>query len=275
MNTSAPQRGARVVLVTGASSGIGQACALHLAERGFRVFGTSRQVSGEAEGPLERVPMDVDDDASVDSGVAAVLEKAGRLDAVINNAGYSLAGPVEDTTIAEAKAQLETNFFGVLRVCRAVLPTMREQRHGYIINISSLAGVFGLPFAGLYSASKFALEGMSESLRFETRPHGIHVVLVQPGDFRTRITQRRRIAGAGHVSEAYRAMFARFHARQERDEAGAPTPEPIARLVERILNHPRPRLRYPIGLASQRIVVPLKSYLPQRVFEWLSWKLLG
>jgi NAD(P)-dependent dehydrogenase (short-subunit alcohol dehydrogenase family) len=275
MTASNVKGGGRVVLVTGTSSGIGEACAQHLSQCGFRVFGAQRGVPTQSTWPFERIAMDVDDDASVEQAVAAVANRAGRIDALVNNAGFALAGPVEDTTIEEAKAQMETNFFGVLRTTRAVLPIFRANRHGYIINISSLAGVFGLPFAGLYSASKFALEGMSESLRFETRPLGIHVVLVQPGDFRTGITSRRRFAAQGQTSAPYREMFARFSARQERDEQSAPTPEPIAQLVERILNDPRPRLRYPIGMARQRIVVPLKSYLPERVFEWLSWKLLG
>ncbi len=219
--------------------------------------------------------MNVDDTGSVEAGVAAVLKRAGRIDAVVNNAGFALAGSIEDTSIDEAKAQLETNFFGVLRVCRAVLPVMREQGHGYIVNISSLAGTFGLPFAGLYSASKFALEGASESLRFETLAMGIRVVLVEPGDFRTQITERRRIAAAATTDSAYRELFDYFKQKQDTDEAGAPTPEPIALLVEHILNHPRPKLRYPVGMWSQRIVVPLRRILPQRAFEWLACKLMG
>src|SRR5262245_54772812 len=164
----------KVVLVTGASSGIGRAVATHLASCGPRVFGTSRHPAAEASDGIEWVAMDVDDDASVERGVASVLQRAGRLDAVVNNAGWALMGPVEETSIDEARAQMETNFFGVLRVCRAVLPVLRRQGGGHIVNVSSLGGVFGMPFSGIYSASKFALEGLSESLRFETRRHGIH-----------------------------------------------------------------------------------------------------
>jgi NAD(P)-dependent dehydrogenase (short-subunit alcohol dehydrogenase family) len=264
----------RVILITGASSGIGQACAQHLAARGWRVFGTSRKALATSDG-IEMVAMDVDDDTSVQCGVAEVAERAGRIDAVVNNAGFSLGGSIEDTTIEEAKAQFETNFFGAMRVCRAVLPIMRRQQHGYIVNISSLAGTFGLPFGGLYSASKFALEGFSEALRYETRRYGIRVSLVEPGDYRASITQHRRIAAAADGNSAYRERFEFMKQKQDHDESTGSTPEPIARLVEKILNQPWPKLRYPIGMPSQRMVVPLRRWLPQRAFDWLAFRLMG
>ena len=260
----------KAVLVTGASSGIGRACAEHLAAGAYRVFGAQRHVPAAESGPrgVEMVVMDVTDDESVERGVQEVLARAGRIDAVINNAGCAYMGAVEDTSVDEAKAQLETNFFGVLRVCRAVLPAMRRQGGGHIINISSLAGVLGLPFSGLYSASKFALEGMSESLRLETRRFGVQVVLIEPGDFSTQLPAMRRTTRQAATNEAYREAFAKFQAAQAKDEAAAPTPEPVARLVEGILRSPSPRLRYSVGMLGQRIVVPLKRLLPQRLFEW-------
>ena len=139
------------------------------------------------------IALDVDDDTSVERAVAAVLARAGRIDAIVNNAGWAIMGAVEDTAIAEAKAQMETNFFGVLRLCRAVLPVMRRQGGGTIVNISSLSGLFGTPFSGLYSASKFAVEGMSEALHFETRKLGIRVVLIEPGDHASALAASRRI----------------------------------------------------------------------------------
>src|SRR5262249_31906606 len=172
-----------------------------------------------------------DDDGSVDEGVKAVIDKAGRLDGVINNAGWGLMGAIEDTSIEEAKAQLETNFFGVLRVCRAVLPIMRRQGGGTIINISSLAAIVGVPFSGLYSASKFALEGMSESRRLEVRHQGIRVVLVEPGDFRTNFPAMRRLAKFS--SPVYRDALERTRIAQEKEEMNGPSPESIAYLVER------------------------------------------
>ena len=266
----------KVVLVTGASSGIGKACAEHLAARSYRVFGTQRRLPSTPGGrAVEMIAMDVDDDRSVDDGVQAVVQKAGRIDAVVNNAGNAYMGAVEDTSIAEAKAQLETNFFGVLRVCRAVLPGMRRQGGGHIINMSSLAGVLGLPFSGLYSASKFALEGMTESLRWETRRFGVRVVLIEPGDFRTQLPTKRRTVRAAETNDAYRAALATFLAQQAKDELAASTPEPVAELVERILRDPSPRLRYGVGMLGQRVVIPLKRILPQRLFEWVLSRALS
>jgi|HubBroStandDraft_6_1064221.scaffolds.fasta_scaffold32667_3 NAD(P)-dependent dehydrogenase (short-subunit alcohol dehydrogenase family) len=275
--TSPSVPGQKVVLITGATSGIGQACANHLSGRGWRVFGTRRgSSSASANGtPFEMITMDVDNDASVQAGVETLLSKVGRLDAVVNNAGFSLMGPIEHTSTEEAKAQMETNFFGVLRVCRATLPALRQQGGGHIVNVSSLAAVVGLPFSGLYSASKFALEGLSESLRHETRPFGVRVVLVEPGDFRTPITAKRRTTQASAANDTYRSAFEQFKLKQDQDEAQAPDPLAVAQLIEAILRNPRPRMRYSVGMMGQRIVVPLKRFLPQALFEWLFRRVVG
>jgi NADP-dependent 3-hydroxy acid dehydrogenase YdfG len=267
----------KVVLITGASSGIGKTCLEHLASRGYRVFGAQRRVesSHDGKGQCEMIKMDVNDDNSVQQAINSLVAKTGRIDAVVNNAGFAIMGAIEDTSIDEAKAQLETNFFGVLRVCRAVLPTMRNQGGGHIINISSLAGILGLPFSGIYSASKFALEGVCESLRLETRRFGVRVVLIEPGDFRTQLPTFRLTAKAADASSAYREAFEKFKVAQEKDEAKAPTPEPIAYLVEHILRNRAPRLRYSVGMLEQRIVVPLKRLLPQSLFEWILCQALS
>jgi NAD(P)-dependent dehydrogenase (short-subunit alcohol dehydrogenase family) len=275
--TSPSVPGQKVVLITGATSGIGQACANHLSGRGWRVFGTRRgSSSAGANGtPFEMITMDVDNDASVQAGVETLLSKVGRLDAVVNNAGFSLMGPIEHTSTEEAKAQMETNFFGVLRVCRATLPALRQQGGGHIVNVSSLAAVVGLPFSGLYSASKFALEGLSESLRHETRPFGVRVVLVEPGDFRTPITAKRRTTQASAANDTYRSPFEQFKLKQDQDEAQAPDPLAVAQLIDAILRNPRPQMRYSVGMMGQRIVVPLKRFLPQALFEWLFRRVVG
>jgi NAD(P)-dependent dehydrogenase (short-subunit alcohol dehydrogenase family) len=270
-----PASGGKAILITGASSGIGKACAEHLAGRGFRVFGAQRSAPDSPSGQIEMLRMDVNDDESVQVAVDTVLARAGRVDAVVNNAGFALMGSVEETSIEEARAQMETNFFGALRVIRAVLPEMRQQGCGYIINISSLAGLLGLPFSGLYSASKFALEGMSESLRLETRAFGVKVVLIEPGDFSTQLPAKRQVAKQSLSENAYEDAFAKFKTNQDADEAKAPTPEPIAYLVEKILNSPSPRQRYSVGMLGQRIVVPMKRLLPQRLFEWALIQALG
>jgi NAD(P)-dependent dehydrogenase (short-subunit alcohol dehydrogenase family) len=185
----------KIVLVTGASSGIGQAIARLLAQKGFIVFGTSRNPSdGEKRSGIEVLPLEVRSEDSVQACVNAVLTKAGRLDILINNAGYELAGAIEDTSIAEAKSQFETNFFGVMRLVNAVLPLMRQQRSGQIINIGSIVGVVPVPFLGAYSASKFAVEGYTEILRHEVRPLNIRVSLVEPGFIKTNLASNRQYA---------------------------------------------------------------------------------
>ncbi len=256
----------RVVLVTGASSGIGRACATHLAGRGYRVYGTSRRAGGGQPGSVAMLVADVTDDRSVEQAVAAVLEREGRLDIVVNNAGMGIAGPVENTSIEQAKRQLEVNFFGAFRVCRAVLPALRSQRSGYIVNIGSIGGLIAIPYQAMYSASKFALEGLSESLRMEVRPFGVKVVVIEPGDHKTAITENRTAISSG--TDAYSQSFQAALARTAHDEQNGPGPEQVARLLYRIVNTRNPRLRYPIGPATQRAAVWLKRLLPYSVTEY-------
>lgn len=257
----------RIVLITGGSSGIGRACARRLSERRYRVFAAARSLE---DGPLSDLQhglrMNIDDEDSVRAGVERVLDRTGRLDAVVNVAGFGIGGSIEDTSIDEAKAIFETNFFGILRVCRATLPTLRRQRSGRIVNVSSLAGRIGLPFQGLYSATKFAIEGLSESLRMELKPFGIHVSLIEPGDFNTGFTANRRVVDGGQ-SGAYGARFRRALAVAESDETGGASPDHVARLLGRILRARSPRLRYSVGPPSQRTASVLKGLLPSSVFE--------
>lgn len=262
----------RVVLITGASSGIGKTCAEYLARHGYRVFGTGRRAPFPPTPPLPGQPvmlqMDVTQDDSIRRAVDFIVREAGRLDVVVNNAGFGIAGAVEDTSIEEAKSQLETNFFGVLRVCRMVLPVMRAQGEGLIVNISSLGGIIALPFQALYSASKFAVEGLTEALRLEVRPFGIHVTLIEPGDMHTGFTDHRvRVAGWGPGS-AYAPYAERVLQIVETDERHGGAPETVAVLLERILRSPHPAPRYRVGPAFQRMAATLKGLLPGRLFEW-------
>ena len=174
----------RVVLVTGASSGIGEAIAVRLAKDGHQVFGTSRKGGGMREG-VEMLDPGRRSDASVQSCVEGLLRKVGRIDALVNNAGYLLSGAIEEATLEEARAQFETNFFGVARMVKVVLPAMRRARSGHIVTISSLAGLVPVPFWGFYNASKFAVEGYMETLRHELKPFGIRVAMVEPGVIHT------------------------------------------------------------------------------------------
>ncbi len=266
----------RVVLITGTSSGFGKACAEHLHRRGYRVFGTSRRATPgrapAADGGMsmgfETLAMDVTDDESVLCAVETVVREAGRIDVVVNNAGMGIAGAVEDTTDDEARVQMETNFFGVLRVCRAVLPQMREQGRGLIINISSIGGHVGVPFQAMYSASKFAVEGLSEALRMEVRPFGIHVVLIEPGDACTGFTSHRRRTVGSQRNPTYKQYCENALAVMEADERNGFAPERLARLVERVIQARSPRLRYVVAPVHEAAVLALKPFLPARLFEW-------
>ena len=272
----------RVILITGASSGIGKTCAHHLHRQGYRVYGTSRSApapqdndglpSQMPEFPYKMLRMNVDDDQSVQAGVDSVLADAGRIDVLVNCAGFGIAGAIEDTSTEEAKAQLETNFFGTLRACRAVLPEMRERGSGYVVNISSIGGIIGLPFQGLYSASKFAIEGLSEALRLEMKPFGVKIVMIEPGDFATGFTASRRRTRGCTADSAYAEACEKSLAVMEHDETSAPPPDKIALAVERIINKPHPRLRYPVGPLPEIAAIYLKRIMPHRVFEWAMGK---
>jgi NAD(P)-dependent dehydrogenase (short-subunit alcohol dehydrogenase family) len=256
----------KVILVTGASSGIGRACATLLAQQGHRVYGTSRTRRG-AVADFTMLPMDVTDAATVQAAVQTLLEREGRIDVVVNNAGIGYGGAVEDTALEEAQATFETNFFGALRVCHAVLPAMRAQRNGTIINISSIGGMISLPFQGLYSASKYALEGMSEALRMEVKRFGIHVVLVEPGDTCTQFTANRRNTRGADENPIYREAYRRTLARIEADERNGAAPETVARTVLRIVASSRPKVRYVVGPFQQKLAVLLKRLIPSGLFE--------
>jgi NAD(P)-dependent dehydrogenase (short-subunit alcohol dehydrogenase family) len=265
-----PTQDRRVVLITGASSGFGHACSAHLSRKGHRVYGTSRSASFEQEAknrPFILIPMDVRDQAPIDAGVAYILKHESRIDAVVNNSGFGIAGSVEDTAIEEICAQFETNFFGVLRVCRAVLPQMRKQGSGHIVNISSLAGLMGVPFQGAYSASKFAIEGLTEALRMEVKPFGIQVALIEPGDFKTGFTKNRVITAGAQQSPVYSEKFQKALVVMEAEEQNGPTPDKLAFLVEKVLSNPAPRLRYTAGGMVQRFAAVFKRLAPAFLLE--------
>src|SRR5581483_6816441 len=197
----------RVVLITGAASGIGQATAELLMAQGYRVFGTSRAPKRHGGSTFPLLEMDVHSDESVLSGVQYVLAQEGRIDVLLNNAGTGLAGACEETRLSEARTVFETNFFGVMRVTNAILPIMRKLRSGKIITMSSAGGFAGMPFRALYVASKFALEGYMESLRYEMRPFGISVSLVEPGPVSTPAAER--VPHVSHDIAAYAASRSR------------------------------------------------------------------
>jgi len=261
-----------VVLVTGASAGIGQACADRLHAGGWTVVGASRR--GTSSGGWEGLVMDVDADESVRAGVAGVLARHGRIDAVVASAGWGVAGAVEHTAVDEAKAQLETNFWGVTRVVQAVLPAMRAQGGGRLVLISSIGGIVAIPFQAFYSASKFALEGMAEALAYEVAPFKVAVTLVEPGNVRTDFTANRRMAAASG-DDAYGEALARAVGVMERDEANGVAPEVVARAVGAVLAARNPPRRVSVGRAGERVGILAKRLLPFRLFESAAKGSLG
>jgi NAD(P)-dependent dehydrogenase (short-subunit alcohol dehydrogenase family) len=260
----------KVALVTGASSGIGRAAADLLAREGWRVYAASRTPAGvSGEHAVRPLAMDVTRDASVREAVTAIVTGEGRLDLVVNSAGYGLAGAVEDTSDEEAYAQFDTNFFGVLRVVRAALPHLRAQGNGMIINIGSLAGLMGLPFQAVYSASKFAVEGLTEGLRQEVARYGVRVVVVEPGDARTNITANRILTRAGRNGSAYAARFGAALQVIEREERAGVAAEDVARVIARLAGSSNPPVRVRVGRLTQTSAALVKRFAGSRAFERL------
>jgi NAD(P)-dependent dehydrogenase (short-subunit alcohol dehydrogenase family) len=255
----------RVVLITGASSGVGQATARLLAQKGYQVFGTSRNPARAETIPnVKMLALDVCSDDSVEACLKAVLDQAGQLDVLVNNAGYELAGALEELSMDEAKAQFETNFFGVLRMVKAVLPLMRQKKQGQIINVSSLAGLITIPFMGIYCASKFALEGYTEALRLEVTPFNIKVSQIEVGFLNSSMRQHRQVAAQPIVEyDPWRQRA--FDAIREYEEKG-PGPELVAEAVLKIITSNTPRLRYIIGQEA-KLVSRLKRFLPEWALE--------
>lgn len=260
----------RVVIVTGASSGIGNACATHLAKRGFKVYGTSRNPSTyakKADEFFELIQMDITDESSVNKAVASVLEKEGHIDALLCNAGMGISGSVEDSSLEEIGLQMNTNYFGALRCVKAVLPAMRSAKSGRIIVLSSIAGVVGMPFQAFYSSSKYALEGLIESLRYEIRPFGLEAALIEPGDFHTGFTASRKVAAAAGEGSPYKKLYDAAMGVQVRDETSGHDPIEVAKLVVRLLNARHLKIRYTVGPAFERFAVIVKRLVPGRAFE--------
>ncbi len=251
----------QVVVITGASSGIGRTCAEYLAGRGHTVYGCSRRTLPEKP-PFRELRLDVTDGDSVRSVVREILAREKRLDVLVNNAGYGIAGAVEECSDGESRAQFDTNFFGALSMIREVAPSMRQAGGGLIINIGSIGGMLGLPFQGVYSATKFALMGLTESLRLELAPFNVRVSIICPGDFATGFTGNRRTCAASRGDSPYRAQFSRAVVRMERDERRGAAPILVARLIEGIMEKKSPKVRYTVGRMEQTLFAAIGKILP-------------
>jgi NAD(P)-dependent dehydrogenase (short-subunit alcohol dehydrogenase family) len=267
----------KTVLVTGASSGIGEAVVRRLLADGCRVYAAARRMDRMA--PLEAagarlVELDLTDDASIAAAVEAIRREAGRLDVLVNNAGYGSYGALEDTPVDEGRRQFEVNLFGLARLIQLVLPMMRAQASGRIVNVSSMGGVIWEPFGAWYHATKFALEGFSDSLRVELAPLGIDVVLIQPGAIRTEWSGIAREGLLRHSGEGAYAETARRHARMLKGGSSsfASRPEVVAETIARAVRARRPRTRYATGRGS-RTMMALRRLLPDRMFDRLIWRI--
>ena len=254
-----------IVFITGVSSGFGLETARLLAQEGHTVYGTVRR---EVE-PLPHVHylhVDVRDRDAVMNAVAQVIEKEGRIDVLVNNAGMGIGGPLEFATEEEIRLQMDTNFMGLVHCVDAVLPHMRRQGGGKIIALSSIGGLMGLPFQGFYSASKFAIEGYCEALRLETQQQGVKVFVLRPGDFSTGFTGSRKKVADEAALQAY-PLYREAIEKVEHDENGGLKPVVLAQRISRIINMQHPRNGYVVASFEQKLSVWIKRILPAKWFD--------
>jgi len=268
----------KTALVTGASSGIGEATVRALLADGYQVFAGARRL--ERMAPLAALGakvlfLDLADDATIVSAVDTVEKSAGRLDVLVNNAGYSAYGAVEDVPLAEARRLFEVCVFGLGRLTQLALPIMRGQRAGRIVNVGSMGGRFGEPFAAWYHAAKFAVEGLSDCLRMEAAPFGVSVIVIEPGTIRTEFNRTASDSLMRASGETAYGPYARRHARMLAwNEASfvPSSPEGVARTIARAVRAKRPKARYPTGAAARPMLF-LRGIAPDRVFDSIMWRI--
>ncbi len=257
----------KVVLITGGSSGIGKSIGEFLSDENYKVFGTSRNPNNYKESKFPIVALDVTDNNSIFKCIESVINTEGKIDVLINNAGVGITGPIEEIPESEIKQNFETNFFGPLNVIKAVLPEMRKQNSGLIINITSIAGYMGLPYRGVYSASKSSLEIITEAFRMEIKDFNIHMANVAPGDFVTNIA-----AGRYHAPVKKDSPYSKYgevlNAIDE-DVNKSSDPRAVAKVVHRIIETKNPKIHYKVGDFMQKFSIVLKRILPDKIYEKL------
>lgn len=273
----------KTVLITGASGGIGMATAIYLAEKGYSVVATSRSddrlaalksLAAERRLPISTVVMDVNSDEAVNSVLPGVLAEHGSVDALINNAGYSLWGPGESLSIGELRDVFETNFYAAFRMMQGVLPGMTERVSGTIVNVTSVEGRIVTPFNGGYGATKFALEGLSEAMRLELWPLGVRVVVIEPGLYSTNLFANQVVAERTEASDLpYGPLLARYRKNRAGYDRLAKDPVQVARVIHRAIRSKRPRFRYTVG-AEATLGILASRYLPERLFQTLVSRVL-
>src|SRR5919198_5205607 len=258
----------KVAIVTGSATGIGYETAILLAKNGFRTYASMRnlpkadQITKIAKSenlPLRVIQLDVTDDISIIKAIDTVINESGKIDVLVNNAGYGLIGSIEDMSIEELKAQYETNVFGVFRVTKAVRPHMRRQHGGSIINISSIAGRIGLPLYSAYVSSKFAMEGLSELMAYELEPFGIKVAIIEPGAIKTSFRREQTAKGSSSEGSPYSSMMQSPSKIIEEMLKHRLYPEEVAKTVIQAIKNPKPKLRYIVGKDAEELLELRKS----------------
>lgn len=275
----------KIAVVTGSSSGIGFETSLLLAKNGFRTYATVRNpdkakalrdISDKGELPIHVVELDVDSDKSVKDAIDRIKDESGRIDVLVNNAGYALFGALEDLSMDEIKAQFETNLFGAIRVMKAVLPIMRKKQGGTIVNVSSIGGRISFPLSSAYHGTKFALEGVSESLRYETQPFGIKVVLIEPGVIGSNFLRNVKLAQmALEPTSPYAPMVQTLQKASTRIYEQATPPEEVAKVILKAVTIDNPDLRYLVGNDAIQMIQARKGMSDQEFGVLLKQQVLA
>ena len=258
----------KVILITGGSSGIGRSIGNFLHEKGYTVYGTSRNPDRVENSVFPIIKLDVRDAESIAYAVAEVIDLSGKIDVLINNAGVGITGPLEEIPASEIKNNFETNLFGPIEVMKTVLPHMRNQKSGLIINITSIAGYMGLPYRSVYSASKGALELITEALRMEVKNFGINITNIAPGDFATNIASGRYHAPLVKGS-AYEIPYGNTLKMMDEHVDSGSNPNEMAEAVYAVMKTPNPDVHYKVGAFMQKFSIVLKRVLPDKVYEKL------
>ncbi|MBI4835942.1 MAG: SDR family oxidoreductase [Candidatus Abawacabacteria bacterium] len=264
-----------IALITGSSSGIGKVTAKLFQAKGWQVIATMRSPEKEEElkqvSNVEIKKLDVTNSTQIEQTVAEIVDKYQRVDVLINNAGYGLIGPFESATNSEIEQQFQTNVFGLMHMCRAVLPAMRRQKNGTIINISSMLGKIALPFHSLYTASKFAVEGFSEALQYEIKQFGIRIKLVEPGSTSTDFFSRSLITTDIHKVPEYKILYEQLMKNSE--SWNDADPSIVAQVIYQAATDNKQKLRYPVGKDSKRLL-RLRHFIPEQLWHYLMDKFL-
>ena len=276
------QKQKAVAVVTGSSTGIGLATSLALAKEGFSTYATMRNLDRSADItskaakedlPLNVLQMNVDDDKSVNDTIEKIMNDKGRIDVVVNNAGYALVGAFEETSMRDGRAQMETNFFGTVRVIKAVLPIMRKQHRGTIVNVTSMGGRIAIPFDSFYHASKFALEGLSESLQYEIEPFGVKVVLIEPGAVKSDFWKNLKLTDNIEDSP-YRQVIQKLTESFEKMTQNAILPEQVARIILKTVISDNPDFRNIVG-EDAKSILEARSNNSDKEFQTFMKKQFG